>query len=363
MSKFWKATSVNATNGSAIVTVNTGDDVALIRANSLLQIGALQVVEVKTANTSNQTIELFDAWNGGSISGQSAIAAPSAAELAQAIDDVRTLTTAYEGIADDVSVNPTANSIVKRTSAGRVKTATPSAADDAVNLGYLGTAATRDVGTAAGDVLEVGGLGYGLNNNTLPLPPNNNLDTVRQAGVYRVQNDTIGRIVIGGTSDVGVVEHFVRLGDEGIGRHFQEYRSPYGDQRYFRNMLSDGSWSEWFIIYHSGNTNFNEFGGTGADRRIAEGTARGTTSAFIKLPLNSTVNATSVSVTGSFKLTDHTGTNVLVSGIPSNAFSLTNTRGSNKFFTLLVNVAGGLTGKEPVYLETESADAKIVPLF
>lgn len=123
------------------------------------------------------------------------------------------------------------------------------------------------------------------------------------------------------------------------------------------------NWSDWKTVYHSGNTNFNEFGGTGADKRIGKGTCRGTTSAFIELPLNSVSNANSVSVTGTFRLTDHTGTNVLVDNIPANAFSLTNTKPSNKLFTLLVNVAGGLTGKDPVYLETVSSDAKIVPLF
>jgi len=139
MSQFWKASSVSVTNGGTIVTVTTGDDVSLVSPNSFLQISNNQFVEVKTVNTgaSPQTIELFQPWEAGSLTNQSAIAAPTRAEIKAAADEIRNLRTVYESLASDVSVTPTANSVVKRDSSGRVKTATPNANDDAVNKGYV----------------------------------------------------------------------------------------------------------------------------------------------------------------------------------------------------------------------------------
>ena len=135
MAQFFKATSVSVTNGGTIVTVNAGDDVALIRTNSLLQINTNQVVEVKTVNTGAQTIELFLPWDNGTVTAGSAVAAPTAADLKAAIDDVRTLTAAYQGLVDDVSVAATAGSIVRRNQNGKVLTANASAVNEAIAYG------------------------------------------------------------------------------------------------------------------------------------------------------------------------------------------------------------------------------------
>lgn len=197
-------------------------------------------------------------------------------------------------------------------------------------------------------VNSVNPLDYGL--GTFNPPTYTNLNT-NQNGVYVNTSQTSTAFLMSRAASRTIKLEAKTTGSSDSQITVQHYDGTTGTEFYNVNL------------YHSGNTNFNEFGGNGSGQRIAKGTCRGTTSAFIELPLNSTTPVTSVSVTGTFQLTDHTGTNVLVSNIPANAFSLTNTRGSNKFFSLLINVAGGLTGKEPVYLETASADAKIVPLF
>ena len=123
MSQLFTATDVTATNGNKFIQVNTGDDVSLISPNSWIQIGNGRIQEVKTVNTSAtpQTIELFDNWNGASGSGQSAISAPTAAEIKAAAEEIRQLRVTYEGIAGDVNVSAAANSIAKRDSNGRLK--------------------------------------------------------------------------------------------------------------------------------------------------------------------------------------------------------------------------------------------------
>jgi hypothetical protein len=168
MSQFWTASAVTTTSGSSFISVQTGDDVALISPNSFLQVGNAQFVEVKTVNTSAtpQTIELFVAWNAATASGQSAICAPTKAEIKAAADEIRALRVTYEGIAANISQAATAGTIVQRDSNSRIKIAAPVANEDAVNLGFLGTAATRNVTTSSTDtttgrVLKVGDFGLG----------------------------------------------------------------------------------------------------------------------------------------------------------------------------------------------------------
>ena len=314
MSQLFTATDVTATNGNKFIQVNTGDDVSLISPNSWIQIGNGRIQEVKTVNTSAtpQTIELFDNWNGASGSGQSAISAPTAAEIKAAAEEIRQLRVTYEGIAGDVNVSAAANSIAKRDSNGRLKATAPVASDDVVNRGYLGTAATRDVGTSSGNLMEVGAFGLG-NSDTLDLPPNNNLDVVRTTGIYRVQDDTVG-IINTTSADVGAVMHYVRLGGEGTQRHFQEYMTGEGDKRYFRSMLGNGGWSEWFNYYHSGNTNFNEFV-ISSGAVLKEGYGRTSNSVDVSLPLNSKSVPTGITTTGTFYIIDLTANNTIVSNV------------------------------------------------
>lgn len=194
MAQFWTASNVSTTSGSAIVTVNTGDDVALISPNSFLQIGTNQFVEVKIVNTSAspQTIELFVPWNNATASGQSAIAAPTKAEIKAAADEIRALRVVYEGLANDLSVTATPDTIVVRDASSRIKTATPSAAEDAVNKGYLGSAATANVTASDNDttsqrLMRVGDFGLG-ELSAVEYPKTSIDDPTCPSGLYRLIN-------------------------------------------------------------------------------------------------------------------------------------------------------------------------------
>ena len=152
MAQFWTASAVTTTSGSLFISVQTGDDVALISPNSFLQIGTNQFVEVKTVNTSAspQTIELFVPWNAATASGQSAIAAPTKAEIKAAADEIRLLRQTYEGLTDDISVTAVADSLVKRDPNARIKAADPLAAEDVITKNYLNSGANNiGIGTAS----------------------------------------------------------------------------------------------------------------------------------------------------------------------------------------------------------------------
>lgn len=190
-----------------------------------------------------------------------------------------------------------------------------------------------------------------------------NLDdlTGTGTGIYRQYITTGGASLPSRYQGVSNLNFTILLMKEAEGRVVQTLYDAKSSSIFHRIFTT--AWTPWVEVYHSGNTNFNEFGGNGVDDRIAKGICRGATTAFIELPLNSLTPATGFSAQGTFRLVNYAGTTTLVSGISSSDFSLTNTKPSNKLFTLLVTVSGGLTGAETVFLETETASAKITVNF
>lgn len=138
MSTFYTA-NVTATNGSAFVEVNSSnDDIGILRRRSLLQIGTNQIVEVKQGlpGTPDQ-IELSEPWPFATTT-DDAVAAPTAGDLAEAVEQIRTLTQQGETILADAMVK-------SDNLAGLADKATARN-----NLG-LKTAATADLTTSATD--------------------------------------------------------------------------------------------------------------------------------------------------------------------------------------------------------------------
>ncbi len=140
MSSLWIASSVSTTNGSNLVTVQSNEDITGIRPNSLIQVGANPLMEVKRTfltDSGVKTIELFENWEFGAVTGQRAIAAPTLGEIKSLADDVRRLISSAEEIIETTNLNPAGGSIAKRTSDGRVKTANATEANDAVAYGQF----------------------------------------------------------------------------------------------------------------------------------------------------------------------------------------------------------------------------------
>ncbi|RUO44982.1 phage head spike fiber domain-containing protein [Idiomarina aquatica] len=137
MSTLWTAASVTATNGSNLITVQSGEDIAAIRANSWIMVGSAHIMEIKrtfVTDSGVKTIELFDNWEFGPASGQRATVAPSLGEFKTLADDVRRLIQIGEEQINTASVAPEPGSSVKRSENGTVKTAEPQDDDDAVRL-------------------------------------------------------------------------------------------------------------------------------------------------------------------------------------------------------------------------------------
>lgn len=158
---FWTGSSLSFTNGSKTVTVNTGPSLDSVKANSSLTAGNYnEPVEVKSV--SGNTITLYNNWPG-STGTTSATIKPSAAAAASAGVAAQQLITDIQSLVSSASATATANSFVKRDSNGRIKAASPSANDDVVTKGYLGSAATKSIATETGpnEVDALMPIGYG----------------------------------------------------------------------------------------------------------------------------------------------------------------------------------------------------------
>jgi hypothetical protein len=126
---------------------------------------------------------------------------------------------------------------------------------------------------------------------------------------------------------------------------------------YTRAGSSAGGYGAWVQIFHSGNTNFNVFGGLAADDRIVNGFALSATSAVFNLPINSFTSPGSFTKVSTFKVLNAAAATIATDVTLS--FSASST---GKNLVLTAAVTGRTTG-EPLVLLTETATSKITVNF
>ena len=148
----WRGTDVKVTSGSRTVEVTRNadtDDISKVKVNGNFVASNFSLpYEVERTYTTGETdfIVLKELWQGASGSGLNAVVATSPATIEEARLALVNLISIYESFADNVSPAVTADSVVQRTSAGRIKTANAVSSDEAVAYGQLGSAATKNVG-------------------------------------------------------------------------------------------------------------------------------------------------------------------------------------------------------------------------
>ncbi len=352
---FWTGSSLSFTNGSKTVTVNTGPSLDSVKANSSLTAGNYnEPVEVKSV--SGNTITLYNNWPG-STGTTSATIKPSAAAAASAGVAAQQLITDIQSLVSSASATATANSFVKRDSNGRIKAASPSSNDDVVTKGYLGSAATKNVGTVNGSLMEVGAFGLGLATSSADGITDFGLN--EQSGFYKS---------IGGATDAPETPTFnasVLAYPAATGTNFiyQRNVSTRQDIKAWlgctRPQSNDVAWAE---LYHSGNTNFNEFGGVAANDWLMEGEIVSSTGfcAFIA-HINSPTPVTGSSTTGQFSILNRLTGAVIASGVTS---FIASSASSNKLHRLTYTLpTGSYQAGTPLVIATETASSKITVNF
>ena len=291
---FWTGSNLSFTNGSKIVTVNTGPSVDSIFPNSKLKSGNYnEPVEVKAAYGS--TIELYENWPG-STANTSATVTPSSAAAAAAGVAAQQVVTEIQNLVGSASATATANSFVKRDSNGRIKAANPSANDDVVTKGFIGSAATKDVGTNAGNVMEVGA--FGLGNLAESVIDNNpELPTGFYSG-----NGSSSVNFPDPSAQFGSFVNMVRQSNNAINNRLYLYEIDSVPHAHIGATRDNGSTWSFSELYHSGNTNFNEFGSKNATDYFSVGYAYSSTALRILVPLNNKVEPTSITISSGCEL-------------------------------------------------------------
>lgn len=351
---FWTGSSLSFTNGSKTVTVNTGPSLDSVKANSSLTAGNYnEPVEVKSV--SGNTITLYNNWPG-STGTTSATIKPSAAAAASAGVAAQQLITDIQSLVSSASATATANSFVKRDSNGRIKAASPSSNDDVVTKGYLGSAATKDVGSSAGNLMEVGASGIGVNLATANAPTINNADTQPFTGLFRTVGGEVGLPISSGIASVINLDR--SSGESKNQIYIRADEGTNSGQILFRGGSPSSSFTDWLEIWHSGNTNFNEFGGAAGDNIGCIGIAVSSTVADFYFPLVSKIPPTGRGVVGTFDVVTPDGTLIAAGVTPS-------FNGRSSFRELVLQVSGlsGITKDQPLKLRCKTGTDKITAQF
>jgi len=369
---FWTGSSLSFTNGSKTVTVNTGPSLDSVKANSSLTAGNYnEPVEVKSV--SGNTIILYNNWPG-STGTTSATIKPSAAAAASAGVAAQQLITDIQSLVSSASATATANSFVKRDSNGRIKAASPSANDDVVTKGYLGSSATRDVISAANDT-SVGKI--------LTNVADFNFFALRDFGDYYpsanpkdIDAEPAGSSAL--YSTVGPGTYPLNPFSTNSGFVHIQTRSMYtGSAKYQYSVQYEGTnasndapnvairvmdnagegYTPWATFLHTLNTNLNEFGG-GAGSVIATSRARKNNEILFYLPINSFAEPLGISVTDSFNLRGEdsisTGNEQLtLSGTFNTSLS------SNRYAVLILTGLSGITQGGIYRLQCNSNASKL----
>lgn len=150
---WFTATSVTISNGSTIVSVNSGDDIAIAQVAGGLIIGQNQPVEIKRTYLDGggaKKIELRSAWPYATQTNQAAVAFPTDGDLAAA-------TAVLKQLIDGFTI---ASQVEAQAGTDNVKLMTPLRTKQAITsqVGTIGTAASRNIGTGTSDLSDNAGV-------------------------------------------------------------------------------------------------------------------------------------------------------------------------------------------------------------
>ncbi len=165
----------------------------------------------------------------------------------------------------------------------------------------VGTAATKDVTTSTTDTTSgrlIGVDDFGITGVSAP-PYSSTLNydsSDPYSGVHRITSAS--QITL--PSGVPVFGE-LKVSRYGVSELIQTYSAITSDQILSRR-IQGATIGDWVEIYHSGNTNFNEFGGLNANDTIGVAGRVTNSVAALFLPINSKVAPTSITTSGSFNL-------------------------------------------------------------
>lgn len=336
---WYTATTASVSNGSTIVQILAGDDISIVQEDGGLIFEGESPVQIKRGysdGSGNNFIELQKPWPYTDKSSQPLVAYPTDGSFAEATIELRR-------VIDGLSV---ASVTEMQTGTDNEKISTPLGVKAAIDFN-TGTAASKDVVTSntdstAGRLLTVG---YGsLGTNLIAISDPNSVSSTTK---NRLSATASG---IGNMPEVGFYAIDTQNYDANSGH--QLAKNLFSREMFHRSKAS-GVWdAEWLKIYHSGNTNFNEFGGLAENKVLATGTMFTSTTARFYLPINSKVQPSSITTVGGFRVV--TSQTIIATDVSVSMSFPT----SERMVVLDVTVPSTAIGT-PVNLRGETASSKI----
>jgi hypothetical protein len=314
------------TNSSTITVTGESVDFSKIDENYLVLLdNGLYVMPVISGTTFNDsgtsTLTLTESWQGAPLTNKKLLVLPVFAKIYETVATMSALNDVTRGILMNLkdlltSTSPTLELQVGTTATintipyGYLANQVQSAIDSLNDLAdSFGTAASKDVTTSATDTTEgrlltVGYGGLGGNRVTKDVYGNDiglaAADSSRFGGmIMEVAVDTANKPSFANSSVAGTLY---------VSRFSLVFRAqfPSSEAGNVYTGFYDGTDIIWSKSYDSGNTNFDEFGGTGtgtsASAIVATGVMISDDIARFFIPLNGVTKPTSVSFTGNFTI-------------------------------------------------------------
>ncbi len=197
---------------------------------------------------------------------------------------------------------------------------------------------------------SVNPLDYGL--GTSDTPNVTDWNTVLKTGFYK---STVGGGQVNSPDDsqAGWYGTVTLLNSDNV---HQMLCLPSGtNNRVYVRTMQSGTWSSWEELYHSGNTNFNEFGGNSANDIIAVGEAVTSTVARFYFPLQSKNPVNSFTLIDTVNILK--GSATIATGLTEGSITLSGLTSSK--IAVLDITTSGLTVGDLLNLRTNTASASI----
>ena len=236
---WYTATSASVTTGATVVAVTTGDDISIIQEDSGLVFEGESPVQVKRGyidGFGDKFIELASPWPYTDKVAQPIVAYPTDASFAEATAELRRVIDTLE-VASTVDMQAATND---------VKIATPLKVKQAIDFN-TGTAATRDVGENAGNVMEVGAFGLGPEKPVIS--DLNEAPLLHSTAPSSVLNMPAGAPTASGAIDI----YTASFGGFSATKHQTiTYFSTTSESKTYQRTFA-GTWTPWVKTYHTGN--------------------------------------------------------------------------------------------------------------
>lgn len=197
--QFLVAQNASITDGTKTITISGNVDCSRVYSGTAIFLGGADNPAEAVSGTSpdgsgNSTITLRNSWSQGDIVNQQLVSFNTNEGLAEAISNVREIVSNVSAIEDLATqglikrINDNEYEVVSISALGEALVGASDASSARTSLG-LGTAATKNVGEAEGNVIEVGSFGLG----SLDCPSVSNLETQELAsGLYKFRADIVG---------------------------------------------------------------------------------------------------------------------------------------------------------------------------